>query len=185
MSRVELITPKTAPISVRGFFQNGQPGPLTASMAQVPELLEVAMPFIGMILSPSGVDFRTKEIVILRTSAWQGCRYCLGTHSVIAYQSGFSLEEVRELRYKSSDISIFSKQEQELLRWVDLLSQTGVDISEQASEVIKTFYTDAELVELTMLVGATIMLNRYCTALNLPVAKIHLDALEAIGLSHE
>lgn len=185
MSRVELITPETAPISVRGFFQNGQPGPLTASLAQVPELLDAAMPFIGMILSPSGIDFRTKEIVILRVSAWQGCRYCLGTHSVIAHQSGFSLDELEILRDVAREKLIFSSKEQELLAWVDLLSQTGKEISSQASEGIKKCYTDAEIIELTMLVGATIMLNRYCTALNLPIAPAHKEALVNMGFEHE
>lgn len=184
MSRVELITPATAPISVRSYFQNGQPGTLTASMAQVPELLEAAMPFIRMILSPSGIDFRTKEIVILRTSAWQGCRYCLGTHSVIAHQSGFSLDELKRLRATSGELSIFSKREQALLYWVDLLSQTGTEVSDMASDSVKVFFTDAEVVELTMLIGATIMLNRYCTALKLPVTQIHLDALTQMGLEH-
>jgi AhpD family alkylhydroperoxidase len=188
MSRVELLTPATAPISLRSYFQSGQPDPLIASLAQVPELLEVALPFIGMTLSPSGINFRSKEIVILRTSAWQGCRYCMGIHSVIAYESGFSIDELKILRAPSGETSIFSEQEQALLTWVDLLSQTGREISETASTIasksIKSFYTDAEVVELTMVVGATIMLNRYCTALKLPVAKIHIDALEQIGLGH-
>ena len=182
MSRVSLITPETAPISVRSFFQNGQPGPLTASLAQVPELLEVAMPFINMILSPSAIDFRTKEIVILRTSAWQNCQYCLGTHSVIAHQSGFSLEELRVLRNVKSDCSIFSNRDQILLQWVDQVSQLGKTASGNVLESCKDVFTDAEVVELTMMVGATIMLNRYCTALELPLAKVHCDALEAMGL---
>ena len=182
MNRISLITPETSPISVRNFFQNGQPGPLTASLAQVPELLEVAMPFIAMILSPSAIDFRTKEIVILRTSAWQGCQYCLGTHSVIAYQSGFSIEELRVLRNIDADSSLFSDREQKLLYWIDLVSQSGKSISDQNFESCKSVYTDAEIVELTMMIGATMMLNRYCTALRIPVAQAHLDVLEDMKL---
>ena len=34
---------------------------------------------------------------------------------------------------------------------------------------------DFEIVEITMLIGTTIMLNRYCIALDIPTAQVHLD----------
>ena len=45
--------------------------------------LEVTMPFLDAALGPSAVDARTKELVILRTSAVMGCRYCIQTHTVV------------------------------------------------------------------------------------------------------
>ena len=64
-----------APLLARPYFAGGDPGPIVAALAQGPELLEVALPFIGAALGPSGISFRTKEIVIVRTSAPAGCRF--------------------------------------------------------------------------------------------------------------
>ena len=63
-----IVTAAQAPLLAQPFLAGGDPGPIVAALAPVPEALEVAMPFIGMVLGPSAIDVRTKEIVILRTS---------------------------------------------------------------------------------------------------------------------
>ena len=76
-----LVGPDQAPLLARPYYAGGDPGPIVAALAQVPELLETTMPFLGTALGPSGIDWRTKEIVIVRTSALAGCRYCVsGPH---------------------------------------------------------------------------------------------------------
>ncbi|WP_214318193.1 hypothetical protein [Nonomuraea sediminis] len=51
-----------APLLTRRHFAQGDPGPLVSSLAQVPELLEIALPFIG----PPALSRRTKVIVRIR-----------------------------------------------------------------------------------------------------------------------
>ncbi|MGI8439509.1 MAG: hypothetical protein ACR2NV_04800 [Thermoleophilaceae bacterium] len=73
---VPLIDAEQAPILARPYYSDeGPPSPLTASLAHVPEILEVTLPFVGRILGPSAVDARTKELVVVRTSALMECRY--------------------------------------------------------------------------------------------------------------
>ena len=98
MALIELIGPDQAPLLAKAYYAEGDPGPITAAMAQVPELLEVAMPFIGAVLSASSIDWRTKEIVILRTSAPLACRYCVDSHTPVALDSGLTPVQVRALR---------------------------------------------------------------------------------------
>jgi AhpD family alkylhydroperoxidase len=95
---VRLVEAEQAPLLARPFYANGDPGPIVAALAQVPELLEVTMPFLDAALGPSAVEARTKELVILRTSAVMGCRYCIQTHTVVARNTGLSVEEVAALR---------------------------------------------------------------------------------------
>jgi alkylhydroperoxidase family enzyme len=52
------------------------------------------------------------------------------------------------------------------------------DVGADLKKEYKKHFNEAEVVELTMLVGATIMLNRYATALELPVAAAHLEFLK-------
>ncbi len=63
-----------APLLARPYVADADPGPIVAALAQVPELMEVTLPFISAALGPSAVDWRSKEIVIGRTSALTGLR---------------------------------------------------------------------------------------------------------------
>ena len=55
---IPLLGADQAPLLARPFYAGGDPGPIVAAMAHVPELLEVAMPFLGTALGPSGIDWR-------------------------------------------------------------------------------------------------------------------------------
>ena len=67
--RVALVDAASAPLLARDLFSSGDPGPIAASLAHVPELLGPTLPFLGTVLGPSWIPLRDKEIVILRTSA--------------------------------------------------------------------------------------------------------------------
>ena len=181
--RVDLITPEQAPIAVRGYFEAGQPGPLTSSLAHVPELLEVAMPFIAKALSPLGVDGRAKEIAILRTSARQDCQYCVETHSVVALDSGLNVAQVRALRGEAELAEAFTTAvDLALVAWTDAVGASTGPVPKASLDGLSAHFEPHQVVELTLCVGATLMLNRYCTALALPTAPGHLARLAAEGL---
>jgi AhpD family alkylhydroperoxidase len=98
MSRIDLLDPSTAPISVRSFFDGGDPGPIVGALAHVPELVAPTLAFVGAALGGGAVGPRYKEFAILRTSALQGCQYCIHAHSSVAFDVGLSTDEIRALR---------------------------------------------------------------------------------------
>jgi AhpD family alkylhydroperoxidase len=178
MSRVSLVEASQAPLSSRSFYAKGDPGPIISSMAHVPELLGQAAPFIGAIFGPSAVSARLKEIVVLRTSARLRCRYCIQTHMAVALDAGLSRDEVLALRGEGPAASAFSDpRELALLEWTDALAAGSEPIDDHLSAKVRETFTEPEIVELTLLSGATIMLNRYCTALNLPTSAATLEKL--------
>jgi AhpD family alkylhydroperoxidase len=158
VSGVQLVPAAQAPLLARPYYARGDPGAIVAALAHVPEVLEVAMPFIDTVLGPSSLDARTKEIVILRTSARLGCRFCVQTHTLAALKAGLSSDEVRALRGAAPLTPAFRDPgELALLDWVDAVALG--------------------------LVGATVMLNRFCTALELPTAPGVVARLAAEGLA--
>jgi AhpD family alkylhydroperoxidase len=168
---VRLIQAEQAPLLARPFYANGDPGPIVAALAHVPELLEVTVPFLDAALGPSAVNARTKELVILRTSAVMGCRYCTQTHTVVARNTGLSVQEVAALRGERPLEAAFTDPgELVLLRWVDVVATGPGPVPEAARREAGAHLGDADLVELTLLVGATLLLNRFCTALELPTS---------------
>lgn len=182
-SVVELLAAKDAPLLAAPYYGGGDPGPIVASMAHVPELLELALPFIGATLGASAIDFRTKEIVILRTSALLGCRFCIASHTPVALDAGLSHDEVHALRNEGSVDSAFSSlRDVALIKWTDAVAGNQAVSDEVTAEVSQQF-AGHEIVELTLLVGCTLLLNRYATALRLPVSQPTIDRLSQEGMS--
>ncbi len=179
---VRLIEAEQAPLLARPYYANGDPGPIVAALAHVPELLEVTMPFLGAALGPSAVDARAKELVILRTSVRQGCRYCVQAHTVVARDTGLSRAEVAALRGQQPLEAAFTNpRELALLRWVDVVAVGSGPVPEAARRAARAQLGEADLVELTLLVGATLLLNRFCTALDLPTSPAVLRRLAEEG----
>ncbi len=168
MPRIELITAATAPLTTRQFFEGGDPGPIAAAIAQVPELLGPSLNFLGAVLGPGCLSTRLKELVILRMSVDAHCRYCINAHTCVALDVGLSVDEIRALRGYAPIVGTFSNEaEMALLAWVDAMATTN-PIDDQLAASVKQYFADHELVELTLLASTTLLLNRLCTALELP-----------------
>jgi AhpD family alkylhydroperoxidase len=180
-SRVELLEVEEAPLAARPFYPPGGPAsPVVRALAQVPELLEVAAPFIARVFGPSSLDLRTKEIVVLRVSAANGCRYCVQTHTVAAWDAGLSVAETRGL---CGEPLPMGAREDALIGWCDAFSAAPQPVPHEVSGRLREVAAEHELVELALLAGATIMLNRFCTALELPTAAATLERLQAAGMA--
>jgi AhpD family alkylhydroperoxidase len=171
MTLVSLLDRGRAPLTAQPYFADGDPGPIVAALAHVPELLDVALPFLGVVLGESALDPRAKEIVILRASALQACRYCVQTHTVVARDLGLSVAEVRALRGELPVGEVFSAPaEAALLAWVDAVALGPGTPPQALAAALREHWSEADIVELTLLVGATVMVNRFATALALPTS---------------
>jgi AhpD family alkylhydroperoxidase len=178
VSQVELITAETAPLLVRRYFENGDPGPIVAALAQSPELAEVVAPLLGAVFGPTSMAKRLKEIVILRTSVANSCRYCIETHTVVALDSGLSREEVDWLRGLGRQPADEPAVETALASFSDALERDAGS----AVDRLRPHFRDFEIVELLTLAATTAFLNRFCTALHLPTDPEDLARLSELGL---
>ena len=184
MNVVELIPAQQAPLLARPFYAGGDPGPIAATLAHVPELLEVSLPFLGAVLSPSSIDFRTKEIVILRTSCTMACRYCIDSHTPVALDAGLSPTQVRALRNEAGhEIALVfpSERDRAIVAWTDEVASGRGPARDAVTARMRSLFADHEIVELTLLASVTLLLNRYASALRLPVADATAERLEAEG----
>lgn len=182
--RVELMTPATAPLLARPYFEDGQPDPITAAIAQVPELLDVTLPFLGATLGPSFVPLRAKEIVILRTSALLECEYCVAAHTVVACDAGLTHAEVLALRTEADWEAHFADPaERSLIAWIDAIALGRGKVPDPIAGALAERWSDAAVVEITVLIGTTMMLNRLCTGLELPTSTETRRRLDAEGFS--
>jgi AhpD family alkylhydroperoxidase len=164
MAKVELLTAERAPLLARPYYEGGDPGPIAAALANVPELMEVALPFIGAVYGPTSLDARLKEIVVLRVSAANGCRYCTESHTRTARRMGFAPDELAALRGEGPAPERWGERERALLAFSVALSERP----QAAVELLQAQFGEPEIVELVTVASATVMLNRFATALELP-----------------
>ncbi|MGH9166154.1 MAG: carboxymuconolactone decarboxylase family protein [Acidimicrobiales bacterium] len=180
---IDLVGPDQAPLLAQPYYLGGDPGPIVAALAHVPELLEVAVAFIGVALGPSAMEARAKELAIVRTSALLECRYCVEAHTPMARDAGLTVEEVRALRGEARLEEVFADPgERALLAWVEALALGRGPVATELREAVAARFGTPVLVELTTLVGATMMLNRFCSALDLVTSPETCRRLEAEGL---
>ncbi len=165
MAKVELITRERAPLLARRYYESGDPGPIAAALAQVPELLDAVLPFLGAVFGPTSLPPRLKEIVVLGVSAANGCRYCTETHIGVARRLGFGPDELAALRGDGPAPARWGERERTLLAFATALS----DHPDGSVEPLLAHFSEPEVVELVTLASATVMLNRFATALELPL----------------
>jgi AhpD family alkylhydroperoxidase len=181
---VDILDASTAPLLARHLFADGDPGPIAATLAHVPELVAPVLPMLGAVLSPGGLDVRTKEIAIVRTSAVLSCRYCIDSHTGVALDAGLSHAEVQALRRELDvDEAFPADRDRVVIEWIDAVAGGRGPIDAQLRSRVASQLTQAAIVELTLLVGTTMLLNRYATALGLPVGATTSARLVAEGFA--
>jgi len=164
VARVTLVGAQQAPLLARPYFEGGDPGPIAAALAQVPELIQAGMGFIGAVYGPGSVPARQREIVILRTSARHGCRYCVAVHTRAAARAGLTAAEIDELQGAAPG-SDWSQPDRALVEFSDRMSTDPA----RAVDALGSHFQEHQVVELVTLAAATIFLNRFATALSLPL----------------
>jgi alkylhydroperoxidase family enzyme len=112
------------------------------------------------------------------------CRYCINSHTAAALDSGLSRAEVLALRSESDVGTTFSDHgERALLAWIDCVAGEAGAVPEEVSARLATHFSDAETVEITLVAGTTMMLNRFCTSLMLPSTPETMKRLSEEGLA--
>ena len=168
MARLRLLERDDAPLLVRRLYrEDGSASPLTRSLANAPDVLETFMPFLAQIYSASSIDLRTKELVIVRVSQLNSCRYCLAAHRPAALDAGVSEEELAAI-CDESPLAGLGEREATLVEWVDRYVLDPAGISDELVARMLDHFRDDELIELALVAGVTELLNHYCTAFAIP-----------------
>ena len=121
---------------------------------------------------------------ILRTSALQGCSYCINAHTTVSLDVGLTGHEVRALRGETAlEEAFVLAAERAMIGWIDALAGATGAIPDDVWAEARAHWAEHELVEVAVTVGATMFLNRFATGLQLPTSPQVLERLTAEGLS--
>ncbi|MEP6892711.1 MAG: carboxymuconolactone decarboxylase family protein [Gaiellaceae bacterium] len=169
MSRVRLLERDEAPIHARSIYaDDGSASPLKRSLANAPDLLETLLPFLGQIFDEGAVDLATKELVVVRVSQLNSCRYCLAAHRPLALESGVPPAQIAAVCDELPTLGDLPDRERTIIEWTDRYVADPHEIDDDLAARILDHVRDDQLIELSILIGATQLLNQYCSAFDVP-----------------
>ena len=159
MPRVSHVEPETASPEVREIYEKtlrGKPGSVQKILAHRPELLKNFLAFYPSV--GRSLDRRLYELVYIRVSMINGCRYCLQHHLSASKRVGITPEEWAKLN--AGDYSAFSSKEQAALQFADKLTREPRNITDADIAGLKAHFPEEQIVDLDMLAGLANLTNR-------------------------
>jgi uncharacterized peroxidase-related enzyme len=168
---------------------------VTALLGRVPNFYRTIShaPWLAMLLLPfnaavqrqwpgSRLPGRIKELVVIKTSHVNGCRYCYAHNTALGQAAGITHEEVIEIsgnNYLRSNT--LSEKEKAALQWTEAVTQNTAAKRDDLFAEMKRLFTDADIVELTFVSAMFNMINRLNDSLQVPIEQ--QDEINLIKLS--
>jgi uncharacterized peroxidase-related enzyme len=166
MARIDLIAPESATPEVREIYDNtlrGKPGNVQKALAHRPEMLKNFLSFYASV--GRSLDRKLYELIYLRVSLINGCRYCTQHHMASSKRAGLTAEDWTALR--AGNYSHYSEKERAALNYVEKLTRAPHEITESDFDELKKHFPDPEIVDIHMLTGLANLTNRVTDPLGL------------------
>lgn len=143
--------------SVAAMKAGGRPGEMLQAMALRPELL-AGFSKLGEGFYPGGIVERDlKELVILESSRRNACQFCTGVHEAIARMMGIGNDPLRLLDEPERQ----SERQRLALEYTRAAMEDSNRVPDELFERLRKAFTDAEIVEITFLIGNINCLNLF------------------------
>ena len=166
MARISLIAPEVASPAVREIYDTtlrGKPGNVQKALAHRPEMLKN---FLGFYASVGrSLDRKLYELIYLRISLINRCRYCTQHHVASSKRLGLTPDDWAALKMRN--YSSFTEKERAALTYVEKLTRAPHEIGETDYPELKKHFSDPEIVDIHMLAGLANLTNRLTDPLGL------------------
>lgn len=149
--------------SVSAMARGHRPGEMLQAMSLRPELLS-GFSKMGEGFYPGGIVERDlKELVILESSRSNACQFCTGVHEVVARMMGIGDDPIRLL----DDESRQTTRQRLALEYTRTAMTDSNRVSDELFARLRSAFTDAEIVEITFLIGNINCLNLFNNCLQI------------------
>ena len=166
MARISLIESDNASPEVKEIYEKvlrGKPGNAQKALAHRPDMLKNFLPFYASV--GRSLDRKLYEMIYLRVSFINGCRYCAQHHVASSKRVGLTAEDWKAL--KDGNYAALTEKEQTALAYAEKLTGASRDVTDGDFEKLKRHFTEPEIVDLHLLVGLVNLTNRFTDPLGL------------------
>jgi AhpD family alkylhydroperoxidase len=142
----------------RALFESGKlPAEMIQAMALRPELLRAFGGF-GDCVYPGGLlARRIKELVVIESSRANQCQFCTNSHLDLVKMIGLIPDAFAAL----DDVSTLSQRERLAIEYTRAAMADSNNVPDALVDQLRLHFSDAEIVELTFLIGFINMLNLF------------------------
>lgn len=166
MARISLVEPDAASAEVKDIYEKtlrGKPGHSQKALAHRPEMLKNFLPFYASV--GRSLSRKLYELIYLRVSLINGCRYCSQHHVASSKRVGLTAEDWAAL--KNGDYSRYDEKERTALVYAEKLTRTPHDVTDADFVPLKKEFSDPEIVDIHLLTGLANLTNRFTDPLGL------------------
>jgi uncharacterized peroxidase-related enzyme len=166
MARIALIEPEQAPAEVKEIYHQklkGKPQNAQKALAHRPDMLKNFLGFYGSV--GRSLERKLYELIYIRVSMINQCRYCLQHHLASSKRVGTEGEDWKALQ--AGDYSRFTEKEQGALAYAEKLTRDPHAVNDRDFATLKKHFNDAEIVDLHLLTGLANLTNRFTDPLGL------------------
>jgi uncharacterized peroxidase-related enzyme len=166
MARISLIGPETASAEIKEIFEKtlrGKPGNVQKALAHRPEMLKSFLIFYGSV--GKSLDRKLYELIYIRVSLINGCRYCTEHHVASSKRVALTAEDWSSLQ--AGHYSRYNDKERVALTYVEKLTRTPQAITDDDFTPLLTEFSEPEILDIHLLTGLANLTNRFTDPLGL------------------
>jgi len=142
-------------------------------LANSPLVAKMLLPFNAVLQRQGGgsvLPARIKEMVVIKTSAVNGCAYCYAHNTALGMAAGISEDQVRAIdSHGYMDSPLLSPREKAAVLWAEHVTRNTASERDDVFAELRAHFSDAEIVELTLISGMFNMFNRFMDSLQIPL----------------
>ena len=129
-------------------------------------------PFLAMAFLPinalaqrewegTSVSGKIKELIVIKTSQTNGCKYCYAHNTSLGKAAGITDEQIKAISQNNfSESPLFDKQEILALKWAEAITLNQAAKNNQLFNELKNNFTEKQVAEMTILCAMFNMINR-------------------------
>jgi AhpD family alkylhydroperoxidase len=126
------------------------PSEMFRALAVRPDILKALSAFGNAVYPSKELESALAERVVMAVSRWNNCQYCTGSHTGAMRRLGLD-----------PDTDPLTPREQAALDYTHAALANPHAISDELWAGTRAHFSESEIVELTMLIGLTGMLNQF------------------------
>src|ERR1044071_6995909 len=169
MARVRLIDENENPdlraliVKIKG-ARGGRLINIYRLMLHSPKLADAWFELNQAVRYGTEIDGQSRELAVIRVAILNNVEYVVRAHGpAYALKEGLTPEQVKAVADWAAS-KLFSEKKRALLAYTDAITR-DIDVPDAVFANVRTFHTERQVVELTMLISAYNMLTRFLKAL--------------------
>ncbi len=160
MARVNYVEKKNADAEVLEIYEkilNGSPRNSQKVLAHRPRILKSFINFFASV--GQGMERRLYELAYIRVSILNGCNYCMQHHLANSVAAGLNKDDWMALK-DPARWGRFTDKEKAALALADKITLSPSSVRESDIETLRSFFSDGEIVEITVTIALANLTNR-------------------------